>query len=64
MTYPAPRKKWRVEWPGENIAYYRSTYEAVRSITEHVGLKATVYHWADGHWQLFEHCEPARERQR
>lgn len=57
-----PSKKWRVRWLA-TAADYRSqalAYEQVRRITGR-RTRATVYHWKDGGWQLYERCEPAGE---
>ncbi len=59
-----PSKPWRVTWPSlvttaPNSADYRSqraAYEAVESVTRIVA--ATVYHWEDGDWRLYERIEP------
>lgn len=56
-----PSKPWRVTWAGGNSEDYRSqraAYEAVQSITRM--LTATVYHWVDGVWVLYEIAEPVK----
>ena len=65
QTKRPPSKPWRVEWPSvvngnpnsEDYSSQRAAYEAVRSITG-LRVKATVYHWVQGVWVLYEHCEP------
>jgi len=60
-----PSKPWRVTWPSlvnrdphsEDYRSQRAAYEAVESITRN-RIKATVWHWENGDWRLYEIAEP------
>ena len=57
-----PSKPWRVYGPREFSTDHRSqraAYERVKSLTRHLGTKATVNHWEDGSWKLYERVEPS-----
>lgn len=62
-TTGKPAKPWRV-YGGASLTFsedYRSqiaAYEAVQELTG-PGHAATVYHWEDGRWVLYEVIEPA-----
>lgn len=58
-TTGKPAKPWRVY--GSNLPEdYRSEKGAYEAAAELVrwGHAATVWHWADGAWQLYERVEP------
>jgi len=55
-----PAKKWRVSWGPSNATDYPSQPKAYEALTEWTG-RATVYHWKDGQWRLYERIEPATD---
>ena len=61
MTGIKPAKPWRVDGPadhgnGEQFRGQAAAYDAVAELAG-FGHKATVYHWADGSWRLYEVIE-------
>lgn len=63
MTDIRPAKPWSVDGPadhgdGERYRSQAAAYEAVAELTG-FGHKATVYHWQDGSWRLYERVEVA-----
>ena len=56
----APAKKWRVYGArglSEDYRSQRAAYDAVNTINR-LGSKATVYHWENGRWVLYERLGP------
>jgi len=59
----APSKKWRVYGARGMSTDHRSqraAYEAVNTITR-LGSRATVYHWENGGWKLYERIDALSE---
>jgi hypothetical protein len=57
-----PSKPWRVRGPNlpEDFRSQKAAYEAVQELNGW-GHVATVYHFEDGRWVLYERVEPSGE---
>ena len=62
MTGTRPAKPWRVDSPfdrhqdGRAFRGQSAAYDAVAEMTR-AGRRATVFHWEDGSWRLYEVIE-------
>ena len=63
MADRKPSKPWRV-YGARGISNdhrsERAAYDEVQTLLRN-GTKATVYHWEDGSWRLYERIDPAKE---
>lgn len=63
MTTRSPSKRWRVYGArgiSEDHRSERAAYDHVQTLLRN-DTRATVYHWEDGGWVLYERIDPAKE---
>jgi len=63
MADRPPSKKWRVYGArgiSEDFRSERDAYDRVQTLLRN-DTKATVYHWEEGGWRLYERIDPAKE---
>lgn len=63
MADRPPSKRWRVYGArgiSEDFRSERAAYDQVQTLLRN-GTKATVYHWEQGGWVLYERIDPAKE---